>query len=104
MASDQPNQSEKFTEVNLQLKEVVGIMSTNLELVIEREHKLNDLQESTEILEKDARSFRNRSSQLKRKLWYMSTNLTIAYVSMAMVVIITIILIIFSAAGGFNKN
>jgi len=61
--------SNRINETQSQLNEVVGIMKTNVERVLERENKLNDLDDRATALQNGAMQFKTHSTKLKKKYW-----------------------------------
>jgi vesicle-associated membrane protein 4 len=64
------NQNNSRTEeVQQQVNEVIGIMNTNIEKVVQRGEKLNSLQSKTEELQQGALSFKKTSNDVKNHLY-----------------------------------
>ena len=52
-----------------QVDEVVGIMRNNVEKVLERDQKLNELDEKADALQDGASQFEKSAGKLKNKFW-----------------------------------
>jgi hypothetical protein len=52
-----------------QVDEVVGIMRNNVEKVLERDQKLNELDERADALQDGASQFEKQAGKLKNKFW-----------------------------------
>jgi len=61
--------SNRVSDTQSQLNEVVGIMKNNVERVLERENKLNDLDDRATALQNGAMQFKQHSTKLKKKYW-----------------------------------
>lgn len=53
-----------------QVDEVVGIMRTNVEKVLERDQKLSELDDRADALQQGASQFEQQAGKLKRKYWW----------------------------------
>lgn len=56
--------------IYLQVDEVVGIMRTNVEKVLERDQKLSELDDRADALQQGASQFEQQAGKLKRKYWW----------------------------------
>lgn len=59
----------RTAQVQQQVNDVVGIMSQNIEKVMERGEKLNTIQNKTEDLQQGAITFKKTSKEVKDKLY-----------------------------------
>ena len=62
----------KLQQTQAQVDEVVGIMKTNVEKVIERDTKLSMLDERAEALNLGASQFEQAGKRLRRKYWWQN--------------------------------
>ncbi|CAG2116289.1 unnamed protein product, partial [Medioppia subpectinata] len=70
-AQQQQNQSSKrLQQTQAQVDEVVGIMRTNVEKVLERDNKLSELDDRADALQHGASQFEQQAGKLKRKFWW----------------------------------
>lgn len=63
-----PPSAHQIAAVRREVDAVVVIMQSNLEKLIEREESLDTLLEKTEVLETDAKRFKNKATALNRQL------------------------------------
>lgn len=70
-----------------EIKQVMGIMQKNVDKVIEREEKINVLNERADSLYSHASEFETNAAKLKKKYWWKNFKMWI-------ILIITILLII----------
>ena len=54
------------------MDEVVGIMKTNVEKVLERDQKLSELDDRADALQQGASQFEVHATKLKRKYWWQN--------------------------------
>ena len=54
------------------MDEVVGIMRTNVEKVLERDQKLSELDDRADALQQGASQFEQQAGKLKRKYWWQN--------------------------------
>lgn len=52
------------------MDEVVGIMRTNVERVLERDSRLTELDDRADALQEGASQFEQQAGKLKRKHWW----------------------------------
>ena len=79
-----------------QVQEVTEIMTKNVESVIEREGKLEDLNERAELLAENAEQFKSNAKAIKKKTMWENMKMKIIIAVVAIVLIIVILLIAFS--------
>ena len=71
-------------------------MTKNVESVIEREGKLEDLNERAELLAENAEQFKSNAKAIKKKTMWENMKMKIIIAVVAIVLIIVILLIAFS--------
>ncbi|CAG2177272.1 unnamed protein product, partial [Oppiella nova] len=62
--------SKRLQQTQAQVDEVVGIMRTNVEKVLERDNKLSELDDRADALQHGASQFEQQAGKLKRKFWW----------------------------------
>nr|XP_039250821.1 vesicle-associated membrane protein 3-like isoform X3 [Styela clava] len=82
--------SKRLQQTQAQVDEVVDIMRTNVDKVLERDQKLSELDDRADALQQGASQFETQAAKLKRKYWWKNCKMII----MLSVVIIIIIAII----------
>jgi len=85
--------NDRVGQMRAQVDEVRGVMSQNIERVMERGEKLDDLVDKTGALEENAVKFRQTTKKVKRKMWWKNTKMTLILI---VVVIVIIVILIFS--------
>ncbi|KAG1134548.1 hypothetical protein G6F37_011671 [Rhizopus arrhizus] len=60
----------KTTRVQQQVDEVVGIMQENIDKVMQRGERLDDLRGKTEDLQATAGHFRRGANQVRKRMWW----------------------------------
>ena len=86
----------RVTALQGQVQEVTEIMTKNVESVIEREGKLEDLNERAELLAENAEQFKSNAKAIKKKTMWENMKMKIIIAVVAIVLIIVILLIAFS--------
>ncbi|XP_060687894.1 vesicle-associated membrane protein 8 [Hemiscyllium ocellatum] len=71
---------EKLSNLQGQVNDVKGIMSQNIEKVLERGEKLDDLIIKTDDLQASADTFQKTSTKIARKMWWKNTKMIIIIV------------------------
>ncbi len=65
-----------YAIVHLQVEEVIGIMHTNVENVLERDRKLGDLEERADALQDGCAQFEKQAAAMKNKFWLENLKVT----------------------------
>uniref|UniRef100_A0A182NM06 V-SNARE coiled-coil homology domain-containing protein n=1 Tax=Anopheles dirus TaxID=7168 RepID=A0A182NM06_9DIPT len=60
---------KRLQQTQAQVDEVVDIMKTNVEKVLERDQKLSELDDRADALQQGASQFEQQAGKLKRKFW-----------------------------------
>jgi vesicle-associated membrane protein 2 len=68
----------RMAQQQAQVDEVVGIMTDNLEKVLDRDVKLNELDERADALQDGASQFEKQAGKLKNKFWLANLKSMIA--------------------------
>ncbi|XP_076315273.1 vesicle-associated membrane protein 3-like isoform X2 [Tachypleus tridentatus] len=92
--------SKRVQQTQAQVDEVVDIMKTNVEKVLERDNKLSELDDRADALQQGASQFEQQAGKLKRKFWWK--NCKMWAIIIGIVVIIVIIIIVYAVTQ--NKN
>ena len=85
------NASKKLQQTQAQVDEVVGIMRTNVEKVLEGDQKLSELDDRADALQQGASQFEQQAGRLKRKYWWKDMKMC----AILAVVVLIIIIIMF---------
>ncbi|XP_065828832.1 vesicle-associated membrane protein 4-like [Oscarella lobularis] len=62
--------NKQVTKVQKQLDDVVGVMHQNIQKMVARGDKLEDLQDRSEDLADSAASFRAQARRIQRQMWW----------------------------------
>jgi len=89
--SQQQNASKRLQQTQAQVDEVVGIMRTNVEKVLERDQKLTELDDRADALQHGASQFEQQAGKLKRKFWWKNLKMILILVAIAIIILIVII-------------
>ncbi|KAJ1505186.1 hypothetical protein HMI56_001256 [Coelomomyces lativittatus] len=93
MASSQQTPTNNATaDIQNKVNEVVGIMQTNIDKVMERGERLDTLQTKTESLNNSAGQFRRGATQVSRKLWWQNMRLKVIIALIVIAILLAIIL------------
>ncbi|XP_046742255.1 vesicle-associated membrane protein 2-like [Diprion similis] len=69
--------SKRLQQTQAQVDEVVDIMKTNVEKVLERDQKLSELDDRADALQQGASQFEQQAGKLKRKFWLQNLKMMI---------------------------
>ena len=87
----------KISEVKRQIEDTRQIMSSNIDKVLERGERLEDVMGKSEAMKDTADQFRKKGRELRRKMWWQNTKMKLI---IAGVVLLLILIIFFAACSG----
>ncbi|KAI0874656.1 synaptobrevin [Hypoxylon argillaceum] len=90
---------DAITNVQREMDDVRGIMTRNIEGLLERGERIDLLVDKTDRLGGSAREFRVRSRGLKRQMWWKNVKLMALLVVVIALIILAIVLAIKNATG-----
>jgi len=93
------NTPDKVTNLQNEVEHVKGIMTANIDVIMERGEKLDLLIDKTENLSATSVTFRTTSRNLQRAMWWKNMKLTVGAV---IGVIILIYIIVSFSCGGLS--
>merc|ERR1711879_666346 len=103
--------SGQLENTQKQVQEVVGVMRNNIDKVLERDSKLNDLDYRASNLQATSAVFQQSSRRLRKKYWGQNLKMKLILGGVCIVVIIIIILIAYfslhhggGGGGGGSSN
>ncbi|KAI1461302.1 synaptobrevin [Annulohypoxylon moriforme] len=90
---------DAITNVQREIDDVRGIMTRNIEGLLERGERIDLLVDKTDRLGGSAREFRVRSRGLKRQMWWKNVKLMALLVIVLVLIIVAIVIAIKNATG-----
>ncbi|ORY96879.1 synaptobrevin-domain-containing protein [Syncephalastrum racemosum] len=81
----------KTARVQAQVNEVVGIMQDNIDQVMKRGERIDDLRGKTEDLQSTATHFRRGANQVRKRMWWKDLKWKII-IAVTIIVILAIII------------
>ncbi|XP_073303498.1 vesicle-associated membrane protein 724-like [Primulina huaijiensis] len=90
---------DKLSKVQAQVTQVQNIMRENIDKTIQRGAAIDDLSNKAEDLRDNAKEFKKRGEQIKRKMWYQ--NMKIKLVVFGILILLALIIWL-SICRGFN--
>nr|ACY56897.1 RH40025p [Drosophila melanogaster] len=78
---------KRLQQTQAQVDEVVDIMRTNVEKVLERDSKLSELDDRADALQQGASQFEQQAGKLKRKFWLQNLKMMIIMGVIGLVVV-----------------
>jgi len=79
--------ARKMAQQQAQVDEVIGIMHTNVENVLERDRKLGDLEERADALQDGCAQFEKQAAAMKNKFWLENLKSIIAGAVIGLIVL-----------------
>lgn len=96
-----PSGSEKVRQVQKQVGEVMGVMQNNIEKVVDRGERLEDLQDKSDNLADTATDFNMRARRLQKKMWWKNMRMKLC---VGFFIFLVILIIILSVTLGRKKD
>ncbi|XP_061349095.1 vesicle-associated membrane protein 724 isoform X1 [Gastrolobium bilobum] len=96
---DHAEEIEKLIKVKAQVSEVKSIMLENIDKAIDRGENITILADKTETLHSQAQEFRNKGTQIRRKMWYQNMKIKLVVLGILLFLVLVIWL---SVCHGFN--
>jgi len=93
-----------LSDMRADVEEVKGIMSKNIETIIERGDNLHNLQKKTSDLEHGTNRFHRNAVRLRRKMWWQNAKLMVTLTIVTLLIISIVTLIILWQNGVFKKK
>ncbi|TKR82642.1 hypothetical protein L596_016333 [Steinernema carpocapsae] len=100
----QVQQPNRVQDLQRQVNEVKTVMSNNVERILERGERLDNLDNRTEALSQSAESFKTSARRVQRHMCKKNLKWTIICIVGAVLLITVIVLIILSSAGVFDHK
>jgi len=94
-----PDKNDKVNRMKSQVDEVKVIMSKNIENILERGDNLQNLEDKTEILSEQSRTFQATTKKVKRKTWWENMKMKIVLIVGGSVALLVLILVILFSTG-----
>ncbi|KAI0002484.1 synaptobrevin [Russula compacta] len=82
----------KTAAIQAQIDDTVGIMRDNITKVVERQERLDSLQDKTDNLAVSAQGFRRNANRVRKNMWWKDMKMRLI-IGIAILVIIAIIVI-----------
>lgn len=82
---------KRLQQTQAQVDEVVDIMKTNVEKVLERDQKLSELDDRADALQQGASQFEQQAGKLKRKFWLQNLKMMIIMGVIGLVIVAIIV-------------
>jgi len=86
--------SEKMKELQKGVKEVKEIMKDNMELLIQRQERIDTVMDKTEQMQVDSFQMKSGATQLKKKLWWKNLYLWGALIGCVVLIVAVVIAIL----------
>jgi len=96
--------SSAVEDLHSEVDEVKNIMIKNIDQILERGERLNELMDRAEILESSSREFHDTSRKVKRKMWWQNLKMKIIIGVVVSLLLIIIICVILYSMGVFSPS
>jgi len=90
----------RMAQQQAQVNEVVGIMKSNVEKVLERDAKLSELDERADALQDGASQFEKQAGKLKNRFWIYN----IKFIIVGTIVVLIILFMMYLKAEGNHQH
>lgn len=102
--SDTKSSGDSMSKLQEQVSEVKGVMTQNIDRILERGERLDDLLTKSSSLEATSQTFQQTSRRVQRKMWWRNKKMTLILVLVTLIVITIFILIILFSTGVLPGN
>ncbi|XP_064604659.1 vesicle-associated membrane protein 7-like [Liolophura sinensis] len=89
-----PGGGDHISALRSQVDEVKDVMTQNIDKVLERGERLDDLMDKTEELEANSATFQRTAKRIRRKYWWKNTKMMLILVCVVLVVIVVLVIVI----------
>merc|ERR1712129_248311 len=96
MSGHQSDPNAGINATRKQVDEVVDVMRTNVEKVMERDVNLQKLEQTASNLEEGSHQFQRTSVKLKKKMWWENQKMKLVFAGIAAVFVLIVIILIAS--------
>jgi len=96
MSGHQSDPNAGINATRKQVDEVVDVMRTNVEKVMERDVNLQKLEQTASNLEEGSHQFQRTSVKLKKKMWWENQKMKLVFAGVAAVFVLIVIILIAS--------
>jgi len=96
--------SRRLQQTQAQVDEVVDIMRTNVEKVLERDSKLSELDDRADALQQGASQCEQQAGKLKRKFWWKNLKMRIILGVICLIILIIIGVYAFGGSGSSGDS
>jgi len=90
---------EKINAVKKQIEDTRLVMAGNIDKVLERGERLDDVMDKSEAMKDTANTFRQKGKELRRKMWWQNMKMKLI---IAAVVLVLILLLFFGICRGVS--
>jgi len=104
MSGHQGDPNAGINATRKQVDEVVDVMRTNVELVMERDANLQKLEQTAANLEEGSHQFQRTSVKLKKKMWWENQKMKLVFAGIAAVVVLLVIILIASSGSSDDSD
>lgn len=99
-----PVGNDNVTALQSQVQEVKGVMAQNIEKVIQRGERLDDLVDKTDELNAASATFQKTATRIRKKYWWKNTKMKIIIAIVVFIIIIGIVLAIVFGSGVLDNG
>ncbi|XP_011700753.1 PREDICTED: synaptobrevin homolog 2-like isoform X2 [Wasmannia auropunctata] len=92
-SSKNENVDNKMDSVKLQIQEVADVMRDNVQKVMDRGERLEDLQEASDRLNMAGNEFREAAKRAQRRAWLQNVKSRIIIISITMTIVLFIVVL-----------
>ncbi|CAJ0584885.1 unnamed protein product, partial [Mesorhabditis spiculigera] len=102
--NSQNGQTQRMHELRAQVEDVKTIMSNNVEMMMERGERLENIEQRSEQLANSSANFKMNARRVQRKFCMLNAKWTIISIVFAVILFAILIVLILNWAGVFKKN
>ncbi|XP_062596666.1 vesicle-associated membrane protein 8-like isoform X1 [Saccostrea cucullata] len=99
-----PGAGDHVSALRSQVDDVKNVMTQNIERVLDRGERLENLIDKTEELEASSSQFQKTAKKIRKKYWWKNTKMMIIIGVVVFVILIVIVILILNGTGVFKGD
>jgi len=96
--------SGKVEKLQQDVDELTDVMRTNIHKVTERDEKISNLQDRSEMLQSEAQRFEKVGKKIKRKMWWKNFKMWLILIAVILVIIAAIVIWVVTTQVSSSSN
>ncbi|KAJ3119537.1 hypothetical protein HK098_005374 [Nowakowskiella sp. JEL0407] len=92
----------KIGQIQDELTEITGIMHNNIDELMKRENRLDELNQNASKLQENSGAFRKTAGEVRKKMWWQDLKMKVILYAVIAVIALVIVFVILNQLGVFK--